>query len=196
MVIALIADDKKKELLNQFCIAYCGILSKQKIYATGKTGLIISESTGLEIECVMPGTHGGVQQIASRVSYDEIDLVIYFRDSVEEYDRKDTFLELLRLCDIHNIPVATNIATAEVMIHGVERGDIEWRELINPKSEYNIHRKQIEERQREKSDKERMRVKRDAAKLRRHTKKAAELGMSLDEYRASLHSRKKQDDLA
>lgn len=81
MEIALIAEDKKKELLNQLCIAYCGILSKQKICATGKTGKIVSEATGLQIECLLPGSHGGVQQITSRVSYDEVDVVIFFRDS-------------------------------------------------------------------------------------------------------------------
>ena len=78
MQIALIADDQKKELLNQFCIAYCGILSKQRICATSRTGKSVAEATGLDVECLLPASHGGVQQISSRVSYDEVDIVIFF----------------------------------------------------------------------------------------------------------------------
>ena len=167
MEIALIAEDKKKELLNQLCIAYCGILSKQKICATGKTGKIVSEATGLQIECLLPGSHGGVQQITSRVSYDEVDVVIFFRDSSVESSRNEISNELLRLCDIHNIPVATNIASAEVIIRGIERGDIDWRELINPNSDYNIRRREYEEQRRIQKEKETERLKRETARQNR-----------------------------
>ncbi|MBQ7499287.1 MAG: methylglyoxal synthase [Clostridia bacterium] len=136
MNIAIIADDKKKELVTQFCIAYCGILSKHNICATSITGKYISEATGLEIEKLLPGSHGGVQQIASRISYDEVDLLIFMRETAT-YDSAavtETSNNILRLCDIHNVPVATNIATAEMLIRGVERGDLDWREVMHAHS--------------------------------------------------------------
>ena len=129
MEIAIIADDKKKELMTQFCIAYCGILCKHNLCATGITGKYISEATGLKIERLLSGAHGGAQQITSRVAYNEIDLLIYFRDT-EEYN-------LLRMCDVYNIPFATNIATAEVLVTALESGGLDWREIVNPKSDYN-----------------------------------------------------------
>ena len=146
MQIAIIADDRKKELIAQFCIAYCGILSKHSICATGITGKQISDATGLNIDLLLSGEHGGAQQIASRVSYDEIDMLIFFRDSSPDRDPDGLEVEnnLLRLCDIHNIPVATNIATAEVLVRALDRGDLDWREFVNPKSEYNLRRKNAE----------------------------------------------------
>ena len=137
MEIAIIADDAKKELMTQFCIAYCGILSKHNICSTSITGKYISESTGLNIEKLLPGTHGGVQQICSRVSYNEIDLVMYFRNSDPNVLLKEEESNLLRMCDAQNVPVATNIATAEILVCALDRGDLGWRELINPASEYN-----------------------------------------------------------
>ena len=137
MEIAIIADDAKKELMTQFCIAYCGILSKHNICSTSITGKYISEATGLEIEKLLPGTHGGVQQICSRVSYNEIDLVMYFRNSDPNAPFKEEESNLLRMCDAQNVPVATNIATAEILVCALDRGDLEWRELLNPASEYN-----------------------------------------------------------
>ena len=133
MKIAIIADDKKKELITEFCIAYCGILSKHNICATSITGKYISEATGLEIERVLSGLQGGAEQIASRIAYNDIDLLLFFRDTTPEgyYNTSDT--EVLRMCDIYNIPAATNIATAEVLIHGLERGDLDWRNIVNPK---------------------------------------------------------------
>lgn len=133
MNIALIAHDSKKELMTQFCIAYCGILSKHKICATGTTGKLVSEATGLEIEKYLSGGQGGAQQIGSRIACDEIDLLLLFRDPLNPKPGEPNEANLLRLCDVHNIPVATNIATAEALIHGLERGDLDWRDIVNPK---------------------------------------------------------------
>ncbi len=130
MTIALIAHDAKKELMIQFCIAYCGVLSRYNLLATGTTGKIISEATGLNITSFLSGSQGGSQQIASRIGCDEIDLLLIFRDPLNPKPHEPDEQALLRLCDVHNIPVATNIATAEMLIHGLERGDLDWREIV------------------------------------------------------------------
>ena len=141
MEIAIIAHDMKKELMAQFCIAYCGILSKHKLCATAVTAKYISEATGLTIDRLMSGEHGGEEQIASRIAYNEIDVLLYFRDTRASAKTKPAELELLRVCDQYNIPIATNIATAEVIITALERGDLDWREIVNPHSEYNRSKK-------------------------------------------------------
>jgi methylglyoxal synthase len=130
MTIALIAHDAKKELMIQFCIAYCGVLSRYNLLATGTTGKLVSEATGLEITSFLSGSQGGSQQIASRIGCDEIDLLLIFRDPLNPKPTEPDEQALLRLCDVHNIPVATNIATAEMLIHGLERGDLDWREIV------------------------------------------------------------------
>ncbi|MDR2931589.1 MAG: methylglyoxal synthase [Oscillospiraceae bacterium] len=132
MNIALIAHDAKKELMVQFCIAYCGILSRHNLLATGTTGKLVSEATGLDITKFLSGSQGGDQQIASRISYNEIDLLLFFRDPITPKLEEVNEVTLLRLCDVHNIPMATNIATAEALIHALERGDLDWRDLVNP----------------------------------------------------------------
>ncbi len=132
MNIAIIAHDSKKELMVQFCIAYCGILSRHNLCATGTTGKHVSEATGLEIQRFLSGSHGGDQQIASRIACNEIDLLLFFRDPMTSKTHEINEMNMLRLCDVHNIPVATNIATAEVLIHGLERGDLDWRNIVNP----------------------------------------------------------------
>ena len=131
MTIALIAHDAKKELMVQFCIAYCGILSRYNLVATGGTGKIVTDATGLEITSFLSGSQGGSQQIASRIGCDEIDLLLLFRDPLNPKPNEPDERSLLRLCDVHNIPVATNIATAEALIHALERGDLDWRELVH-----------------------------------------------------------------
>lgn len=133
MNIAIMAHDKKKELIVQFCIAYKGILAQHSLYATATTGKLIIENTKMKVYTFLPGAQGGDQQIAARISYNEIDLVLFFRDPLtpESYDT-DT-ASIIRLCDVHNIPIATNLATAEVLIHGLERGDLDWRDILNPK---------------------------------------------------------------
>ena len=139
MEIAIIAHDMKKELMTQFCIAYLGILSKHSLCATSITAKYISEATGLNIERLMTGDQGGEQQIASRISYNEIDLLLYFRDTRAD-SQNEADIELLRMCDMYNIPVATNIATAEVLVCALDRGDLDWREIVNPRSDYNRHK--------------------------------------------------------
>ena len=132
MNIAVIAHDSKKELMVQFCIAYCGILSRHNLCATGTTGKLVSEATGLEIQRFLSGSHGGDQQISSRIACNEIDLLLFFRDPMTSKTHEINEMNMLRLCDVHNIPVATHIATAEVLIHGLERGDLDWRNIVNP----------------------------------------------------------------
>ena len=141
MNIAIIADNNKKEMMAQFCIAYCGILGRHNLCATHITAKYISDATGLDIESMLPGTSGGVDQIASRVSYNEIDLVLYFRSTDPEDPHLESEMNLLRLCDVYNIPLATNIATAESLVTALGNGDLNWREFINPTSDYNRRRK-------------------------------------------------------
>ena len=130
MNIALIAHDAKKELMVQFCIAYCGILSRHTLLATGATGKLISEATGLNIVTLLGGNQGGSQQIAARIGCDEVDMLLVFRDPLKAGANDPDETSLLRLCDVHQIPVATNIATGEMLIRGLDRGDLDWREYI------------------------------------------------------------------
>lgn len=130
MNIALIAHDSKKELMVQFCIAYCGILSRYNICATGTTGKLVAEASGLHIQRFLSGSQGGDQQLASSISCNEIDLLVFFRDPMHPKSNEPNDNNILRLCDVHNIPVATNIATAEALVHALERGDLDWREYM------------------------------------------------------------------
>ena len=143
MEIAIIAADTKKELMTQFCIAYCGILSKHNLCATSITAKYISDATGLKIERLLTGEQGGEQQITTRVAYDEIDVLLCFRDTRADGSINEEEQELLLTCDRYNIPVATNIATAEVLITALDRGDLEWRNFVNPVSEYNRKKKTV-----------------------------------------------------
>lgn len=134
MNIALIAHDSKKELLVQFCIAYCGILSRHSLCATGTTGKLISEATGLDIQKFLSGRQGGDQQIAARIAFNEIDLLLFFRDPLTPKPHEPNESNMFKLCDVHNIPFATNVATAEVLVRALDRGDFDWRNIVNPKS--------------------------------------------------------------
>lgn len=128
MNIALVAHDAKKKLMQNFCIAYRGILSKNTLYATGTTGRLIEEVTNLTVHKYLSGHLGGEQQIGAQIEHNEIDLVIFLKDpqaGSHEVDGNN----VLRLCDIHNIPFATNLASAEIMIKSLDRGDFEWREM-------------------------------------------------------------------
>ena len=127
MNIAIIANDKKKELITEFCIAYCGILSRHNICATAITGKYISEATGLNIEKLLAGSHGGGEQIASKIAYDEVDLLIILRDTNNDAEYADTELNIIKLCDKYTVPVATNVAAAEALVLALDRGDLDWR---------------------------------------------------------------------
>ena len=141
MEIALLANDSKKELMVQFCIAYCGILAKHRLCATKSTGSMIYEATGLRVEQLLPGGQGGAQQLTSRIEFNEIDVLIYFRESKQQdYEHTMSDDALIRACDLNSIPVATNIGTAEVLVTALERGDLDWREFVNPNSNYNRKR--------------------------------------------------------
>lgn len=130
MNIALIAHDKKKELMVQLCIAYKGILKKHTLYATGTTGKLVSENAGLKVYKFLPGSQGGDQQIGARIAYNTIDMVIFLRDPTDVKSYEPDIYSLLRLCDKQNIPIASNTATAEVLIHALDRGDLDWREIV------------------------------------------------------------------
>lgn len=132
MTIALIAHDAKKELMIQFCTAYSGVLSRHTLCATGTTGKQVSEATGLPVKRFLSGAQGGGQEICARISCDEIDVLLFFRDPNNPKMTDPNDMNLLRLCDVHSVPVATNIATAEALILALERGDLDWREIGNP----------------------------------------------------------------
>jgi methylglyoxal synthase len=133
MNIALIAHDAKKELMIQFCTAYCGVLSRHHLCATGSTGKQVAEATGLEIDRFLSGSQGGGEQVCSRIQCEEIDILLFFRDPIHPKSYEPNDMTLLRLCDVHNIPVATNIATAEALIMALDRGDLDWREIGKPR---------------------------------------------------------------
>ena len=143
MDIAIIAEDNKKELMAQFCIAYCGTLSRHQLCATQTTGKYISDATGLEIESFLSGDSGGIEQLSARISYNEIDMVFFFRSTDPAMQPAEAENNLLRLCDVYNIPLATNIATAEALINALDSGSLNWREFINPHSEYNMRKRGI-----------------------------------------------------
>lgn len=132
MNIALIAHDKRKELMVQFCVENCGILAKHKLCATASTGKLVTDATGLEIQRFMGGVDGGDQQIGARIANGEVDLLFYLRDGTESGDPNHDGNTLLRLCDVHNIPYATNLVMAEVVVRALERGDFDWAEQYMP----------------------------------------------------------------
>ena len=129
MNIGLIAHDSKKKLMQNFCIAYRGALSKHKLCATGTTGRLIEEVTNLSVHKYLAGNLGGMQQIGAQIEHNEIDLMIFLRDPLAPDMHKPDVNYIVRLCDMHNIPLATNLATAELLIKSLDRGDMEWREM-------------------------------------------------------------------
>ena len=131
MNIALMAHDTKKELMVQFCTAYAGILSQHNLYATDTTGRQVSDATGLRVHRFLTYAHGGNQQIGARIAYNEFDMVLFFNDPTQEEMAGDVAY-ISRLCDMSNIPFASNIATAEMLVLGLSRGDLDWRNVVNP----------------------------------------------------------------
>ena len=124
MTIAILAHDSRKELALQFCTAYSGILSRNTVIATGTTGRMLAQATGLPVHCYLSGKLGGIQQISARVACDEVDLVLFFRDPLKA--------EAGSSSDMHSVPISTNIATAEVLLRGLDQGDLDYREGIHP----------------------------------------------------------------
>lgn len=133
MNIALLCHDQKKELMVQFCLAYSGILARHNICATATTGRMVAEATGLPITLYLSHEHGGSQQIGARIAYNEIDLVLFFAEP-RSHELDQDLDYVIRLCDQYNIPVATNVATGEMLILGLSRGDLDWRDAVKPGS--------------------------------------------------------------
>ena len=134
MNITLMAHDKKKELMVQFCTAYKSILSKHNLSATATTGRLVADATGLPVTLFLSHNQGGHQQVDARIAYNEIDLVLMFTDPNGMNPWEDQqIVQTIHLCDTHNVPVATNLASAEMMILGLQRGDFDWREMIHRK---------------------------------------------------------------
>ncbi|KPB06644.1 MULTISPECIES: methylglyoxal synthase [unclassified Bacillus (in: firmicutes)] len=131
MKIALIAHDKKKPDMIQFATAYKTILEKHEIFATGTTGLRIAEATGLTVYRFQSGPLGGDQEIGAMIAQNKMDLVIFFRDPLTAQPHEPDVTALLRLCDVYSIPLATNMGTAEILIHGLARGELSWREIVH-----------------------------------------------------------------
>ncbi|WP_407270295.1 methylglyoxal synthase [Radiobacillus sp. PE A8.2] len=135
MKIALIAHDKKKQDLINFCVAYQPVLSKHQLFATGTTGQRIMDATGLSIYRFQSGPLGGDQQIGALIANNEMDSVIFFRDPLTAQPHEPDIIALLRLCDVYQIPLATNMGTAEILIQGLKNGDLHWRDIIHSKLE-------------------------------------------------------------
>ena len=129
MNIGLIAPDSKKKLMQNFCIAYRAILNKHELFATGTTGRLIEEVTNLNVHKYLAGHLGGKQQLASQIEHNDMDMVIFLRDPLSPKSHEPDVNDVVRLCDTYNIPFATNLATAELLVKALERGDLEWREI-------------------------------------------------------------------
>ena len=132
MNIAFLAHDKKKELMVQFCTAYKSVLMKHTLFATATTGRLIADNTGLPITLLLSHKQGGHQQINARIAYNEIDLVLLFTEPWDD----SQMIETIRYCDKHNVPIATNLASAEMLIMGLQRGDLDWREMLHSKTRF------------------------------------------------------------
>lgn len=129
MRIALVAHDKKKEDLVQFVTAYKSILEEHELFATGTTGTRIINEVGLSVFRYKSGPLGGDQQIGSAIANNEMDMVIFFRDPLTAQPHEPDVTALIRLCDVYQIPLATNMGTAEILLKGIEEGFLDWRLL-------------------------------------------------------------------
>ena len=129
MNIGLVAHDAKKKLMQNFCIAYRGILGKHELFATETTGLLVESVTNLTIHKFLAGHLGGKQQLGSQIENNNIDLLIFFRDPLTPRSHEPDVNDIVQLCDKYNIPIATNITTAEALILALDRGDLDWREM-------------------------------------------------------------------
>ncbi|WP_223702020.1 methylglyoxal synthase [Sutcliffiella deserti] len=133
MKIALISHDKKKPDMIQFVTAYQQTLQQHELFATGTTGLRIAEATGLPVHRFQSGPLGGDQEIGALIAQNKMDMVIFFRDPLTAQPHEPDVTALLRLCDVYSIPLATNMGTAEILINGLKRGELNWRNVIHDK---------------------------------------------------------------
>ena len=129
MNIGLIAHDSKKTLMQNFCIAYRGILCKHELFATETTGRLVEEVTNLSVHKFLAGHLGGMQQLGGLISQNSIDALIFLRDPMAPKPHEPNVNDVVRLCDMHNIPMAPNLATAELLVLSIDRGDLDWREM-------------------------------------------------------------------
>ncbi len=133
MNIALIAHDRKKDDLIRFVIAYKSVIEKHTLFATGTTGKRIQEDTGLSVHRFRSGPLGGDQEIGSYIANNKMDVVLFFRDPLTAQPHEPDVSALIRLCDVYSVPLATNMGTAEVLVKGLNRGDIQWRNVMKDK---------------------------------------------------------------
>lgn len=134
MKIALIAHDKKKDDMVRFATAYEEILKEHELYGTGTTGTRIMEATRLKVNRFQSGPLGGDQEIGAMIAKNQMDIVLFFRDPLTAQPHEPDVSALIRLCDVYLVPLATNMGTAEVIIKGLERGDLAWREVIEKRN--------------------------------------------------------------
>jgi methylglyoxal synthase len=130
MNIALLAHDNKKKLMENLCVAYRHILSRHTLYATGTTGQLVEEAVNLPVQKYLAGHLGGEQQIGAQIAHNDIDLVIFLRDPLYQKRYEPDMHSVMRLCDVHNIPLASNLATAEALLLALDRGDLDWRNIV------------------------------------------------------------------
>ena len=129
MNVGLMAHDAKKKLMQNFCIAYRGILCKHQLFATGTTGRLVEEVANLNVHKYLAGHLGGEQQMAAQIEHNQLDLMIFLRDPIQPKTHEPNVNDIVRLCDMYDIPMATNLATAELLVRALDRGDLEWREM-------------------------------------------------------------------
>ena len=122
-------NNSKKKLMQNFCIAYRSVLSKNELYATGTTGRLIEEASNLNVHKFLAGHLGGEQQMGALIEQNQMDLIIYLREPLAPQKHDPDVKRIFHLCDTHNIPLATNLATAEMMIKSLDRGELDWREM-------------------------------------------------------------------
>ena len=130
MNIGLVAHDTKKKLIQNFCIAYRGIMAKHSLYATETTGRMIEEVANLQVHKYHYGSYGGIEQLKASIENNDIDMLIFLRDPLKSKDDEPDFTNILRACDANMIPIATNMASAELLIRALDRGDLDWREMF------------------------------------------------------------------
>lgn len=143
MNIGLVAHDNKKKELAQFVFAYRNYLEKHNIYATGLTGEIVKQTSDIELTIFQPGSLGGNQEMGAMISKNQLDMLLFFRDPLTKQSHEPDHSELMRLCDVQKIPVATNMGAAEIFVLGLHRGNVGWRDVVRDTQEQDILKKEL-----------------------------------------------------